>query len=130
MIVRAEKQELPKHVASQMDLWRMGFSAMPADYIRFHARVARVELQRLQSEYGVVVHGKPVLVRDGWMDGMRVVEAVIENQKGILMKLRWHDGNQGFFVKAQGHGGASALFEKDLTGDISNDFTFLPKVTF
>ena len=103
MMVKAERQDLPKHVASQMNLWRQGFVGMPDDYIRFHARIARVELQRLQQEYGVTVHGKPTLVRDGWMDGMRVIEAVIENQKGILMKLRWHDGNQGFFVFGSGH---------------------------
>lgn len=127
MLIKAERQSLPQRITSQMDLYRLGFSGIPADYIRFHARIARVELQRLQKEYGVSVHGEPTLVNDGWMDGMRVITAVVETSAGKLMKLRWHDGNQGFFIKSQASGGSSALFESDLTGKTTNR---LANVTF
>jgi len=113
LILAAERQSLPQRIASQMNLWRQGFTAMPADYVRFHARIARIELQRLSSEYAITVHGDPTLVNDGWMDGMKVLQAVIETPSGKLMKLRWHDGNQGFMQKRES--GAGALFPKDLS---------------
>jgi hypothetical protein len=108
-----------------MNLWRQGFTGMPADYVRFHARIARVELQRLQTSYAITVHGEPALVRDGWMDGMKVLQAIVETAKGKLIKLQWHDGNQGFMKVHETCGGAGALFESDLTGD-----TPQPSVSF
>ena len=126
-MLKTERQELPKDIASQMKLWRNGFGGIPADYVSFHARIARAELQRLQKEYDLKVHGEPTLVRDGWMDGMKVLQAIVETPKGELLKLKYHDGNQGFMRKlTAGHG---ILTEADLTGKTSPR-DFLSTVTF
>ncbi|MDI6840478.1 MAG: hypothetical protein QMD71_06505 [bacterium] len=41
---------------------------------------------------------------DGWMDGMRVVWAIVE-KSNELFKLKWHDSNQEFFVQSKSGGG-------------------------
>jgi hypothetical protein len=96
-----------------MKLWQMGFGGMPKGYIVFHRDCARLELSRLKDEFGLCVHGDTTLVSDGWMDGMRVLQAIVETPSGSLLKLRWHDSNQGFFKKFQS-GGSGALSKEDL----------------
>ena len=113
MILKSERKVLPEHVAKSMSLWRAGIGGMPKGYIVFHRDCARLELARLQDKYSLSVHGDPTLVNYGWMDGMRVLQAVVETPKGSLLKLKWHDGNQGFMAKSPS-AGSSALFEKDL----------------
>ena len=107
------KQELPAEIHNQMLLWREGFAPMPSSYIKFHAKLAQKELKRLKNEYGIALHGKPELVGDGWMDGMRVVQAVIETQTGDLLKLKWHDSSQRFMETPKGRG-SWRLSEKKL----------------
>ena len=113
MIVKSERKALPAHVTKNMSLWRMGIGGMPQSYIVFHRDCARLELTRLQDKYSLRVHGDPTLVSDGWMDGMRVLQAVVETPTGKLLKLKWHDSNQGFMAKSPS-GGSGALIEKDL----------------
>ena len=112
-MIQSERQMMPPDVAAQHKLWHMGFGSM-RPYIKWHATLAQHELARLVDEYNLVKHGKPKLESDGWMDGMRVLTMVVETPTGNLLKLRWHDGNQGFFKCSQGHGGSSALFAEDL----------------
>lgn len=35
---------------------------------------------------------------DGWMDSFKVVWAVVEDKRGNLYKLHWHEGNEEFFA--------------------------------
>lgn len=105
-----EKQDLPSSIENEMNLWRMGFYGMPADYIKFHYKRATEERKALVAQYGLTVLSKE-LVSDGWMDGMRVQEVRATTKSGRDITLRWHDSSQSFFKRKHG---SSLLSEKDL----------------
>tara|TARA_R100000664_G_C2726461_1_gene118289 strand:- start:476 stop:808 length:333 start_codon:yes stop_codon:yes gene_type:complete len=105
-----EKQDLPSSINNEMDLWRMGFGGMPAEYIKFHYKRATEERKALVAQYGLTVLSKE-LVSDGWMDGMRVQEVRATTKSGRDITLRWHDSSQSFFKRKHG---SSLLSEKDL----------------
>lgn len=113
-MIRSERQKMPTDVANAHQLWQLGLGSM-RPYIKWHADLALRELARLVNEYNLERHGEPKLESDGWMDGMRVLTAVVETPKGKLLKLQWQDSNQGFFKRLSGGGGSGALFAKDLT---------------
>lgn len=87
---------LPPEVEAQMRLYRLGLAALPEGYIAHHAALAEAALKELEERY--VIHNQ-WMYADGWMDGMRVLYAVVENrQTSQLFKVHWHDGNEEFFA--------------------------------
>lgn len=96
-----ERVALPDSIRSQMVAWREGFASFPKDYIDFHKTLAENALDLLKHSEQVTVH-RVYVASDGWMDGMRVVYAIIEERSGRLVKLSWHDGNQEFFEHGAG----------------------------
>ena len=86
----------PSHLAEEMSFWRNGFGAFPQGYIDFHKGLADKALDGLK-ESGYVVH-RQYMAGDGWLDGMRVLHAIVEHRQGYLFKLKWHDGNQEWFA--------------------------------
>lgn len=92
----SNKTELPGSIKGQMHLWREGVVPLPKDYILFHKDLAERALDTLVKDHGLTLHRK-YEADQGWMDGMKVVFAVVEEKSGRLVKLSWHDGNQEFF---------------------------------
>ena len=103
------KVDLPESVSKEMKAWRVGFGSI-APYVDFHHDLSRKRLQFLRENYGLTVHSTKV-VSDGWGDGMRVLQAVVETRSDNLLKLKWMDANQDFGVEKHG---TSMLFERDL----------------
>jgi hypothetical protein len=95
------KVALPESIKSQMSAWREGFCDMPSEYVAFHKDLAEKALPVLVAEHGLTVHST-TMKGDGWMDGMNVLQVVIEEKSGRLVKLSWHDGNQEFFERGIG----------------------------
>ncbi len=106
------KIPLPETLKRPMAAWRAGIADMPAGYIEFHKGLAMVEKARLEAAFGLRVHATR-MVDDGWFDGMRALEMVCETRSGRLLKLKWHDTNQGFMV-ACASGGHGVISPKDL----------------
>jgi hypothetical protein len=71
----------------------MGLRELPPEYIAFHEGLAKGNLFLL-AEAGYTIH-RVYMDDDDWMDGMRIVYAIVERGSELL-KLRWHDGNQGW----------------------------------
>ena len=107
-----ERQTLPANIQKQMKAYRQGFTNVPQDYIDWHAARAELALQELQHEHNIIVHNVHQ-VNDGWLDGMRVVQAVVETPSGKLHKFVYNDSNQGFMRKYES-GGAGSLHDEDL----------------
>lgn len=101
------REPLPETLKSAMAAYRLDLGPMPAGYIEFHVKLAQAEKDRLIETYRVTVLAER-MVDGGWFDGMREVELVVETRKGRLLKLRWHDGNQGYMVDT-GHGQCALL---------------------
>jgi len=103
------KVDLPESVSKEMKAWRAGFGSI-STYVDFHLDLAKRRLVVLKENYGLTVHSTSI-VSDGWGDGMRVVQAVVETRSDNLLKLKWMDANQDFGVEKHG---TSMLFERDL----------------
>ena len=111
-----EKAVLPSELANDMALWREGWLGMPKGYIRFHEKLARKEFRRITEKYGVTSDTQPFLVGEGWLDGMKVLEARCERSDGKPVTLRWHPGSQRFFLWTPNTG--SGIFkESDICPD-------------
>jgi len=100
-------QPLPEAIAKQMQLWRAGLFGIPYDYILFHRRLAKKALDHLKEE-GYVIH-RYYESGDGWLDGMRVMHSIVEKMDHKVLKLRWHDGNQEWFLCGE-HGSMPLRF--------------------
>jgi hypothetical protein len=98
-----------------MTMWRNGLVSFPKSYIDYHEQYARAELEAISKFYDFKVIATE-MATDGWMDGMRLLEAVIETPRGKLQKLTWHDShsNGHFMLKGQDCGGSGLLTEADL----------------
>lgn len=103
------KKTLPDSIKRQMNEWRRGMTIpVPTAYVTFHKSLAYDELRVIQDN-GFEIHNQGIK-SDGWMDGMRVVWAIVEDREtGSLFKIHWHDGNQEFFVSMPA--GGSILFD-------------------
>lgn len=86
----------PKPLQPAMKLWRAGLTEMPKDYLDYHEAAAREELEALRQKFRLTVH-RTWMESDGWCDGMKSVNAVVETPAGKLWKIRWQDGSMGFF---------------------------------
>jgi len=97
------KTPLPEMVKVKMDAWRDAgnWAPVPAEYVQFHKDLAYQALPKLVQEHGLTVH-KTWEGDQGWMDGMNVLYAIIEERSGRLVKLSWHDSNQEFFEHGSG----------------------------
>jgi hypothetical protein len=107
-----EKAKIPDRIEKQMKMWRQGFVSIPKDYIEFHRDMAEVAVAHL-ADQGYFIHCTS-MVSDGWMDGMKILQAIVEHKRtGEVLKLQWHDGNQEFFVRRPiGYGVPLRLYKK------------------
>ncbi len=110
--VQSERLPMPADVAQAHQMWQLGIGSV-RPYATWHAKLARTEVSRLVAEFNLKAHGEGTFASDGWFDGMKVLNIVVETPAGNLIKLRWHDGNQGF-MKCLPSAGASKLSPKDL----------------
>ncbi|MGH7240792.1 MAG: hypothetical protein ACREGB_00670 [Candidatus Saccharimonadales bacterium] len=80
-------------VRKEMDKWRSqgGMGRVPQAYIEYHQKLAEAALESLKGA-GVKVHNQ-YLQDDGWLDGMKVLFAVIELKDNELVKIHWHDSH-------------------------------------
>ena len=97
------KTSLPEDIESKMKLWRAGATWIPEEYILFHQKLAEKDLEDFPTR-GIKVHSH-WMADDGWMDGMKVLHAVIELSDETLLKIKWNDANQGWMSRFTGCGG-------------------------
>lgn len=95
------RRALPKSIQNKMKMWRMGATGMPQEYVDFHFQLAIETLTKMANDR-ITIHSQK-LVSDGWGDGMRVVEAVVEKNEE-LAKIQWNDTNQGFMQRSSAGG--------------------------
>jgi hypothetical protein len=108
-----ELKESYKPIEAEMKLWRRGLNSLPESYVKHHENLAEEGLKAL-TDRGILVHSKQT-VMDGWGDGMRLLQVVIETPSGELLKLKWHDSHyNGSFFKIHKSGGSSRLSAEDL----------------
>ena len=88
------KKELPVEISNEMHLWRIGLESFPKSYVDFHKKLAEEELENLKKQ-NVIIHNK-YMNSDGWLDGMKVLYAIIEKDNKFF-KISWNDGIQKFF---------------------------------
>jgi hypothetical protein len=114
IILKSQKTELPESIVQEMQAWRDRecLDDVPQSYVDFHADLAKEELKRISSFYGLDVVIMTVN-NDGWFDGMNLVTATVRTRTDRYVLLSWHDGNQGFMVQVP-CGEQSILTEKDL----------------
>lgn len=93
------KVQLPEEIKVKMNNYRNGFCSLPKEYVEFHKDLAENAIEGLK-EQGLIIHNT-YMSSDGW--GMKVLHLIVEN-KGELMKLKWHDGNQEFFFQSSSGG--------------------------
>jgi hypothetical protein len=108
-------KSLPPNIAGAMKLWRMGFeSLLTTGYIEYHEKAARASLDELINDHRLRLHTVE-MKDDGWMDGMRTLQAVVETTKGKLLRIKWIDshGNGQWHHCCDG-GGTCTLWAKDL----------------
>ena len=99
------KENLPMEISKEMKQWRAGLISIPQSYIDWHMRKAVKAIAELEDA-GWKIWGHE-MQGDGWMDGMKVMYAVIE-RGGELKKIHWHDGNQGWMEEMTS--GGSGIF--------------------
>lgn len=111
MKAAGEKRPLPQDISKKMNLWRQGAIWMPKEYIEFHAERAKEELEALKEQFGIRVV-ETSLISDGWLDGMKVIRAIVETPSRKLLDLKYSDSGQNF-MRDTGHGQVM-LFDTDL----------------
>jgi len=111
MLANKSNVPVPDEVAKEMRLWRLGLGDCQK-FMAFHKKLAEERLEILAKSYCLRVHNT-YMCFDGWGDGVQFLHAVIETPKGKLMKLKWHEGNQGFMEKYKS-GGVGALTAEDV----------------
>jgi hypothetical protein len=103
----------PKELKPAMTRWRHGLQGIPQEYIAYHRGLAEQELVDMAAKYSLRAVHASELVYDGWLDGMKVLQAIVETNNGKLHKLKWHDGGPNFMMAAKG-GGWVQISEEDL----------------
>jgi hypothetical protein len=94
-------ERLPASIEQEMKRWRAGLTAMPIRYITFRKEQA---LEALASETTWIIHSKE-LVRDGWGDDMKFIQAIIELPDETLKKIKFTDS--ATWMERCKHGGWS-----------------------
>ncbi len=108
LVRKYDRIRLPDAIERLMKWWRMGATAFPAPYTDFHLDLARKRLEKLKVDPKWIVH-KSWVETDGWCDGMRVLHAIIETSRHSMMKVKWCDSGQCFFVQMQSGGWCSLV---------------------
>ncbi len=87
-----ERIRIPAEIESKMKGWRIGYNALPPEYIQWHKERAE---DSLKTEFsGYTVH-RVYMANDGWGDGMKFLHVIVEkNEK--LMKLKWSDSQRWY----------------------------------
>lgn len=83
-------------IEQKMKLWRKGLITInETGYIEFHKAFAEKKLEEIKAA-GWIVRVQ-WMDYDGWLDGMRVLYAIVERQLPRenleLKKIKWNDGN-------------------------------------
>jgi hypothetical protein len=97
-------------IRKEMNMWRKGFCAIPQDYLAMHEYCARESLPELEAN----LDGRVIFVEtvsDGWMDGMKVLRAVVETSRHEFVDCRWADSNGGGWWKQAN--GRTQIFQPD-----------------
>jgi len=79
------------------------FIENPDKYIKAHIQLAKKAREELEFKGYEIIREKTV--RDGCMDGMYVIQLIVETPRGVLIKLKWNDGDKKWFESMQGSGG-------------------------
>jgi hypothetical protein len=99
-----DHRDLPKSIHQAMVFYNLDLVPMPKEYIEFHRGIGQEVLATLVAMYGIRVIG--TTMRDaGWFDGMKELNAIVEDRFGRVHRLVYCDQNQGFMVKCE-HGGS------------------------
>lgn len=82
-------------VRKDMNEMRLLGLMVPDSFVKIHEEAARADLERFAASRNVVV-GKVEMVRDGWGDGMRVLQFVgADFDKQTFTTYSWGDANGG-----------------------------------
>ena len=86
-------------VRKDMNEMRLLGLMVPNSFVKLHEEAARADLERFAAAQNVVV-GKVEMVRDGWGDGMRVLQFVgADFDKKTFTTYSWSDSNGGSWFK-------------------------------
>lgn len=99
--------EVPAAIEKKMKAWRGGWGEFPQEYIQWQKEQAETVGLPAIKKAGYTIHSQQ-LVNDGWGDGMRFLQVVIEDKRGNLAKLKWSD--QQTWFKHNANGGGWTLF--------------------
>ena len=102
MLQNTPNVPIPEAIAREMNLWDKGFGDCQK-FMAWHKDLAEKHLAGLIGQYGIKVHNQ-YMDFDGWGDGVQFLHAIVETPSGKLLKLKWHDSNQGFMVQCDGGG--------------------------
>lgn len=105
-----ERKYLSDSLEKKMHSYRLGITGLPEEYIAFHINLAKETMEQMKAD-GIKIHSWE-MASDGWGDGMRVVQAIVELPGDNLFKIQWVDGNQGFMVKCKGGGWGMPIKEE------------------
>ena len=103
----------PLLLKNKMQRYRKGMTLIPLEYIRYHTALAKLEAGLLQNEYGFTIL-REQMVRDGWVDDMRVMELIVETKLLQLHRLRYSDSTGEFMIHCPSGGWAALFIAKDL----------------
>lgn len=78
-----------------------GMATVP--YVQWHEQIARDVLEALAFNHRLRVV-EVTMRQAGWFDGMREINAVVEDSRGQTHRLVYCDSNQGFMVACKGGG--------------------------
>jgi len=106
-------------VRRQMNQYRLGMIRLPNDYIYLHEQAARASLSDMIKKLGLKRCITTLIENDGWMDGMKIVRAICEDNLGNLRDMRWSDANGGSWFERSASGGQCLAFvPKDRPGHL------------
>jgi len=108
-IKTTKKVNYKKDIEPQMKMYRKGLLPLPQSYIDYHRDLAMQSLSSLMQNGLIVKETK--MVSDGWMDGMKVLQAVVQlpvtDQE---MTISWGDSNsKGGWAKHFESGGRGGV---------------------
>ena len=84
------KLKLPEWISKEMDLYRNFDFGLPDSYVKYHTFLATFDAV-VNSNF-TILEWKG-LVRDGWIDGMKVVQILVLTKDDEEMVLEWSDSH-------------------------------------
>ena len=98
----------PETLAQAMRMWRNGWAPLPQLYVDLHEAAARRQLDGCLKRHELELV-ETRMVRDGWADGMRVLEVEALDFFNRTQLIRWSDSNGGSWFEQTKGGGWSLL---------------------